>query len=76
MHIETLVQMANRIGQFFQAQPDPQEARRGIADHIAKFWEPRMRQQLAAHLAEGGHGLLPIVVQALAEPAGTARPAH
>lgn len=68
MHTDNLVQMANRIGQFFQAQPNPQEARDGVANHIAKFWEPRMRQQLASHLASGGEGLLPIVREALAPP--------
>jgi len=70
MNIEHLVRMANRIGEFFQAMPDRAEALEGVAAHISKFWAPRMRAQLAQHLAEqGGAGLLPIVKEALGPPA-------
>jgi formate dehydrogenase subunit delta len=65
MDIDNLVHMANRIGQFFQAMPDHAEALDGIATHIKKFWEPRMRHRLADHLASGGEGLLPIVQESL-----------
>ena len=40
--------MANRIGEFFQAMPDRQEALLGVATHIRKFWDPRMRRELLA----------------------------
>jgi len=46
MHLENLVSMANQIGAFFSAYPDRQEALEGIATHIHKFWEPRMRLRL------------------------------
>ena len=46
MEISNLIRMANRIGQFFEAMPDRQEAGEGVANHIHKFWEPRMRTQL------------------------------
>ena len=52
MDIDNLVTMANSIGDFFQSMPNPQEARLGIAQHISKFWEPRMREALIAHLAD------------------------
>ena len=66
MNIERLVQMANSIGDFFAAMPDAAEARSGIATHIRKFWDPRMRRQIYAHVDEaGGQGLKPIVLQAL-----------
>jgi formate dehydrogenase subunit delta len=66
MNIEHLVQMANRIGEFFQAMPDHPEALEGIANHIRKFWAPRMRVQLGEHIAQtDGEGLLPIVKEAL-----------
>ena len=65
MNVQHLIQMANRIGEFFQAMPDHTEALEGIANHIQKFWEPRMRSRLAEHLAQGGEGLLPIVREAL-----------
>ena len=46
MDIHNLVSMANQIGQFFSAYPDREEALEGIANHIRKFWEPRMRLKL------------------------------
>lgn len=51
-----LVMMANQIGRFFTPQRggDPVAA---IADHLEKFWDPRMRAAIAAHLATGGAGL-------------------
>lgn len=62
---DTLVNLANRIGQFFVAMPDHEEAVEGVAQHIRKFWEPRMRRGLLAHLDEGGEGLLPLVREAI-----------
>jgi formate dehydrogenase subunit delta len=66
MSTPNLVQMANRIGEFFQAQPDRAEALAGIANHIEKFWAPAMRADMAQHLAQHqGEGLLPVVKEAL-----------
>ena len=45
MDANNLIHMANRIGDFFDAMPDRPEALEGIAQHIKKFWEPRMRRQ-------------------------------
>ena len=53
---EHLVQMANDIGNFFRSEPERKDAIAGIANHIAKFWTPRMRQKLIAHLKEHGDG--------------------
>ena len=59
MDLDNLIVMANRIGSFFAAQPDRDEALAGIADHVKKFWEPRMRSQiLAAVGTEAGAGRL------------------
>jgi len=66
MDIANLLQMANRIGQFFESMPDGEEASKEIALHLRKFWEPRMRSALLAHLDEtGGEGLRPIVKRAV-----------
>ncbi|WP_298433925.1 formate dehydrogenase subunit delta [Ottowia sp.] len=66
MDITNLTHMANRIGQFFEAMPDQQEAGKEVAAHLRKFWEPRMRRELLAHLdANAGEGLLPIVKNAV-----------
>jgi formate dehydrogenase subunit delta len=66
MHIDNLVKMANQIGDFFESMPDPVEAQEGIATHIKKFWEPRMRRALLAHIDDqGGAGLHDAVLRAL-----------
>ena len=51
-----LVHLANQIGKFFAHQPRP-EAVANIADHLRKFWDPRMRTQILEYLAQGGEGL-------------------
>jgi formate dehydrogenase subunit delta len=61
---DKLVYMANQIGRFFVHQGES-KAVAAIADHITKFWEPRMRAAILAHLAAGGEGLDPLVRQAI-----------
>jgi hypothetical protein len=63
---EKIVRMANQIGTFFQSKPHEQGVA-GVADHINKFWEPRMRRQLFEFLDAGGEGLSPIVREAAAK---------
>ena len=66
MHLENLVSMANQIGTFFSAYPDRQEALDGIATHIHKFWEPRMRMRLIEAVAAGHvQDLMPLVRDAV-----------
>ena len=66
MKPKTLVHLANRIGDFFQAMPDRQEALMGVATHIRKFWDPRMRRELLQYLdQQGGEGLSEIVLSSL-----------
>lgn len=76
MDTHNLVSMANRIGQFFESYSDRTEALEGIAGHIGKFWDPRMRRLLLQQLdATGGDGgLLPIVSDALREHRHTLTP--
>ena len=61
---QRLVYMANQIGKFFQSQGHD-KAVPGVADHIRKFWDPRMRRQIYAYLAAGGAGLDPDVRKAI-----------
>lgn len=63
---EKLVRMANQIGTFFQSKPR-EEGIAGTAEHINKFWEPRMRRQLFEMLDAGGEGFNEIVVAASAQ---------
>ena len=59
-----LVYMANQIAGFFHAKPEDQ-AVAGAADHMIKFWDPRMRSAIIAHLGKGGAGLDPPVREAV-----------
>lgn len=60
MSPDRLVYMANQIGAFFRSQ-GPDKAVPGITEHLKKFWEPRMRRAIIAHLDAGGDGLAPEV---------------
>ena len=53
---DKLVYMANQIAKFFHSEGE-QAAIAGTADHIAKFWDPRMRAEIIAHWKAGGAGL-------------------
>jgi formate dehydrogenase subunit delta len=57
MHAETLAKMANDIAVFFEADPDRAAAVHATADHIRKFWDPRMRTAIIQHNRNGGLGL-------------------
>ena len=76
MDINNLVHMANQIGEFFSAYPDRDEALEGIANHIRKFWEPRMRLKLFEGI-DAGHtgGLTELVAQSLALHRDSLQPA-
>lgn len=60
MSPDRLVYMANQIGAFFRSQ-GPDKVVPGITEHLKKFWEPRMRRAIIAHLDAGGDGLAPEV---------------
>jgi formate dehydrogenase subunit delta len=64
MSPDRLIYMANQIGKFFQSQ-GPDKRVPGIAEHIRKFWDPRMRSAILAHLDAGGTGLDPDVMKAV-----------
>jgi len=72
--IEYLVKMANEIDAFFSAEAAPQERAAAVADHLRRFWDPRMRAQIVAHQAAGGSGLHEHVQQAVALLAKEAKP--
>lgn len=64
MKAEHMVHNANQIALFFAAYPR-EEAIAGIVDHLKKFWEHRMRQQIIQYVAKGGAGLHELVVEAV-----------
>jgi formate dehydrogenase subunit delta len=58
--------MANRIADFFQAEPDRQAALEGIAGHLRRFWDPRMRREIVLWVDEHrGEGLSDIAREAI-----------
>jgi len=71
--LDKLVYMANQIGKFFVSE-DRAGAVPAIADHIEKFWDPRMRAAIVAHAREGGDGLDPPVRDAVLALKATAAP--
>ena len=64
MSSDKLVYMANQIGKFFASQ-GADLAVAGTTDHIGKFWDPRMRAAIFAHVEQGGAGLDPAVRAAI-----------
>jgi formate dehydrogenase subunit delta len=69
---ETMVHNANGIALYFASYPR-EEAIAGVTDHIQKYWERRMRQQITDYIAHGGGGLHELVLEAvkrLSVPAG------
>jgi formate dehydrogenase subunit delta len=63
---DKLVYMANRISKFFVSQGEAM-AVNGTAEHIKKFWDPRMLRAIFAHLDNGGAGLEPAARDAVAQ---------
>jgi formate dehydrogenase subunit delta len=67
MRIERLVTMANDIATYFTVEPDHAAAVVSVRDHLRRFWDPSMRRQLKAYVAEGGEGLIPLAREAVSE---------
>jgi formate dehydrogenase subunit delta len=71
---DKLVMMANQIARNLMVHGD-EEAASLTADHMRKFWEPRMREQILERLDAGGTGLSPVARRAVEQiaPAALAR---
>jgi formate dehydrogenase subunit delta len=64
MSPDLMVHNANQIALYFASYPR-EEAVSGVADHIRKFWTPRMREQLLQYAIQGGGGLHELAVEAI-----------
>jgi formate dehydrogenase subunit delta len=64
MQAERLVMMVNQIAGFF-AREGMERGAAQTANHLVKFWDPRMRRAIVAHLEAGGAGLAPVGRQAV-----------
>ena len=69
--IDTLRRMANDIARNLEAM-GPGKAALATADHIDKFWDPRMKRAI---FADEGTGLSPIAREAIEHLAGGGHPA-
>lgn len=63
MESRDTVRMANQIADFFKGYGHD-DAVKEIADHINRFWEPRMRKHLFEELAKGNPGFNPLIKDA------------
>jgi formate dehydrogenase subunit delta len=64
---DKLAYMANQIAVFFGGAMPHDAAVAGTADHLNKFWEPRMRRQFFEIVDAGGTGLSPLAIAAAAQ---------
>jgi len=65
MRIERLVTMANDIATYFTVEPDHAAAVASVRDHLTRFWDPSMRRQIKAYLADDGQALIPLAREAV-----------
>jgi formate dehydrogenase subunit delta len=61
--ISPQVRMANEIAVQFHHRP-AEEAATAIANHIRKFWDPRMKADLLARVQSDAASLDPLVIAA------------
>jgi formate dehydrogenase subunit delta len=76
MNPQKLVRMANDIASFFESDPDRAVVIDGIAGHLKRFWDPRMRREILAWVDEhAGEGLKESVIEAIARHRDNLTPA-
>lgn len=63
--LDHLVYMTNQIARNFGTLAE-REAAQATADHILKYWDPRMKSRIIAHAANGGSELSCIAGRAVA----------
>ena len=66
METRDMLRMANQIADFFRSYPHD-DAVKEAATHLNNYWDPRMRKHLFEHLAKGGEGLDPLIIEAAAQ---------
>ncbi len=64
MEADRMVHRANQIALFFASYPHD-EAVAGVTDHLKRFWERRMREQIITYVAKGGGGLHALALEAV-----------
>jgi len=52
MNIDLLIKMTNEISAFFAGTADRPQAAAAVANHLRRYWEPRMRAQMLKYYEE------------------------
>jgi formate dehydrogenase subunit delta len=66
MKTDYLVDMANDIGAFFVGESGEGDAPKSVANHMTRFWDPRMRGEIIAYYqTRGGAGLSDVSLKAV-----------
>ncbi|MDJ0656091.1 MAG: formate dehydrogenase subunit delta [Xanthomonadales bacterium] len=63
--VDKLIRMAEQIGANVSISTDPDIVAERLADHLRRFWDPRMREELC-RAADQGVVLSPAVTAAVA----------
>jgi formate dehydrogenase subunit delta len=67
MNIDLLIKMANEIGEFFSGAT-AERAAQDVANHLKRYWDPRMRAQMLKYYEERqGAGLSEVAKSAVAQ---------
>ena len=69
MNVDLLIKMTNEIGDFFKGAEvnDSQAAAADVANHLRRYWDPRMRAQMLKYYEERqGAGLTDLARNAVA----------
>jgi len=68
MNIDLLIKMVNEISAFFAVETDQDQAVRSVANHLKRYWEPRMRVQIIAYCEQRqGAGMVELAKRAVAQ---------
>ena len=57
MNAHHLVKMIIEISAFWEGEAGLENAPKAVATHLRRYWDPRMRREIVAHLHAGGGGL-------------------
>jgi len=67
MNIDLLIKMTNEIGEFFAGTTDTEAAAAAVANHLKRYWDPRMRTQMLSYYEQRqGAGLSDLGKKAVA----------
>jgi formate dehydrogenase subunit delta len=64
MEQHSMIHRANQIALFFAGYPHD-EAVAGVTNHLKRYWERRMRDQIIDYVSHGGQGLHQLALEAV-----------